>query len=203
MVGWVDPDRLLEDAEGRVAGDVEGEEAGRADASVMPEPDEEGRQRKVPDQLVQESRVEGGERRVSGRSVGRRDLQRPRQVGRATEQLLVEVVADPADCLADQQRRRDGVHERGGRDARAAKAPEADEATERHPAPDPHAAVPNGERPPPVLRHEVGAGQVEIQAASHESCGKGPEGDVVEQRPRVALRLPAPPRDQHRSRQAN
>ena len=55
--------------------------------------------------LVEERRVE---QRVVGeagrdRRVGPVDLEAPRQVGRQAEQLLVEVVAEPAERLRDQQ----------------------------------------------------------------------------------------------------
>ena len=60
VVGGVDPEALLEDAEGRVAGDVEGEEAGGSDLAVVAEPDEEAGEAEVPDQLVEEGRLEGG-----------------------------------------------------------------------------------------------------------------------------------------------
>jgi hypothetical protein len=38
--GRVDPEQLIDDAEGAVAGDVESKEAGRADRAVVSEPDE-------------------------------------------------------------------------------------------------------------------------------------------------------------------
>ncbi len=48
--------------------------------------------------------MERGVLRVTGGAVGRGDLKTPGQRGRAAEQLLVEVVADPADRLRDEQR---------------------------------------------------------------------------------------------------
>lgn len=68
-MGGIDPQRLLEDAECRVSGDVEREEARRTDAPMVPEPDEKSRQAEVPDQL-EEGRQEGREGRVAGRPVG-------------------------------------------------------------------------------------------------------------------------------------
>jgi len=96
-VGGVDTKGLLEDAEGRVAGDVEGEQARRADAAMVAEPDKEGGEREVPGQLVEKGLVEGGEALIAGEAVGGGYLQRPRQARRAAEKLLVEVVADPPD----------------------------------------------------------------------------------------------------------
>ena len=69
-MGRIDPQRLLEDPKGRVAGDVEGEEARRADPAVVAEPDQEGGERQVPDQLVEEGRVEGGEGLIARGPVG-------------------------------------------------------------------------------------------------------------------------------------
>lgn len=60
-MGGVDSERLLEDAKAGIADDVKGEEAGRADAAVVPEPNEEGRQRQVPDQLIEKGGLERGE----------------------------------------------------------------------------------------------------------------------------------------------
>ncbi len=120
VLGRVDPQGLLEDAERRIAGHVEREEARRADPPVVAEPDEEGGERQVPDQLVEERRVEGGERLVARWPMGGRYLQRPGQAARAPEELLVEVVADPPDRLSDEERRCGRVHEKPGGDSGAA-----------------------------------------------------------------------------------
>jgi len=71
VVGGVDAQELLADATERVAGHVEREEAARADTPLPPEPDERSGEREVPAQLVEKGRVEGGERFVAGRAVGR------------------------------------------------------------------------------------------------------------------------------------
>lgn len=71
VVSGVDPEGLLEDAEGRVAGYVEGEEARWADAPMAAEPDEEGSKYQIPDQLIEKGRVEGGEALIAGRPVRR------------------------------------------------------------------------------------------------------------------------------------
>src|SRR5205085_2015660 len=59
------------------------------------EQQQDGHQRKVPERLVEERRVEGADVRVPGRPVLDVDLQPPGQVGRPSEQLLVEPVAEP------------------------------------------------------------------------------------------------------------
>ena len=76
VLGRVDAQELLEDAKGRVAGDVEGEQppGGSGDgarARRAPRPGE------VPDQLVEEGRLEGGILLIARRTVGRIDLKRP------------------------------------------------------------------------------------------------------------------------------
>src|ERR1700744_4053325 len=121
------PQAPLEEEDGRVAGDVEGEESGRADLAVVAEPDQEGGQGEVPDDLVEEGRLEGGVVEVALGTVFRRDPQRPGEVRGAAEELLVEVVADPADRLGDEQGGGGAVHEVGDRDARPADAPDADD----------------------------------------------------------------------------
>jgi hypothetical protein len=71
VVGGVHTQRLLEDAKGRVAGDIEGEETRWANAAMVAEPDEEGGEREIPDQLIEEGRVEGGEGLIARRAMGR------------------------------------------------------------------------------------------------------------------------------------
>ena len=71
----IDPDRLLEDPERRVPGHVQGEQAPRADPPVVAQPDQQGGEGQVPDDLVQERRLEGPVAEVPGRPVGRGDLQ--------------------------------------------------------------------------------------------------------------------------------
>jgi hypothetical protein len=71
-------------------------------------------------------------------------LQRPGQIGRAAEELLVEVVADAPDGLRDQQRRRGCVKEAGEGCAGAVHAPKADEGAQRDAAPDTQSAPPDG-----------------------------------------------------------
>jgi len=99
----IDPQGLLEDTEGRIPGHVEREQRRRPDLATVVEPDQHRRERQVPDDLVQEGRLEGGVLGVPGRAVRVGDLQRPWQRRGLAEQFLVEVVADPADRLRHQQ----------------------------------------------------------------------------------------------------
>src|SRR5699024_9201196 len=98
----------------------------------------------VPDQLVQEGRMEGGELFVTGRSVGRVDRQRPRQVGGAAEELLVEPVAEPPDPLRQDDSGRECVSERPEPHSTAPTHQPHAEATEWDRTPDPEATVPDG-----------------------------------------------------------
>jgi hypothetical protein len=102
VVSGIDPQELLADATQGVAGDVEGEQPRCTNAAVLSEPHQDACEAEVPDQLIEEGRVEGGKLLIPGRAVSRVDLERPRQVRRAAKELLVEVVADPPDRLGDE-----------------------------------------------------------------------------------------------------
>jgi hypothetical protein len=84
--GRVDAEQLVDDAEGAVAGDVEREQAGCADAAVAVESHERGGKREVPEQFVEERGVEGRIGEVGLGSVVGVDLERPRQVRGSAEQ---------------------------------------------------------------------------------------------------------------------
>jgi hypothetical protein len=149
VVRGVDPQLLLEDAKARIARDVKGEQARRADLPSTAEPDKRARERKVEDQLVEERRVERCVPLVAVGPVGRIDPQGPRQGRRAAEELLIEVVADPPDRLGDEGAGSGGTHERAERDAAPAQNPKAGERAAGDAAPDPEAALPDGKPSPP------------------------------------------------------
>jgi hypothetical protein len=109
--GRVDAEQLVDDAEAPVAGDLQREQARRADAAAAVEPDQRGGEREVPQQLIEERRMEGRIGELAVGPVVAVDLERPRQVRGPPEQLLVEVVADPSDRLGDEQRRGGRVQE--------------------------------------------------------------------------------------------
>jgi len=148
----------------------------------MAEPDDEPGKREVPDQLVQERRLEGGvvaELRGYRQPVLRRYLQAPGQVRRAAEQFLVEVVADPADALGDQQAGRHRVHEHRDVAATFADPPDTDRDRQRYRAPDPEPAIPYGQHPVPDVRDVHRGGDVEVDPAADDAGGHAPQGDVV------------------------
>ena len=130
----------------------------------------------VPDDLVEEGRVEGRVLLVAGRPVRRVDLERPGQVGRLAEELLVEVVAEPPDRLGEQDGRPDGVGEE--RDVRA--PPPRDDRpgddAERHSAPDAEPALPDREDAPPLVRNLVPARDDVVEARADDPCADAPHG---------------------------
>src|SRR3954447_1508861 len=149
VVRGIDPQRLLEYAKARVAGDVQREDPRRTNPSPSTKDDQGGRQCEIEDQLVEKGRMERREVLVAGGPMGRVDPQAPRQRRRGTEQLLVEVVADPPDGLGDEQARRRAVHEGGDVHASPAQTPDPDGRAQGDSAPDAETTPPDGERPPP------------------------------------------------------
>ncbi len=196
----VDPQQLLKDAKAGVARDVERKQSGRTDPPAMSEPDQHSGQRQIPDQLVEEGRLEGGELLVAGRAVGAIDLKPPRQRGRTAEQLLVEVVADPADRLGHQQPGSGGVHESEEVRPRqaAAKHPQTGQRACGDSTPDSEAALPDGERSPPVRGNLIPAGDEEVDAPADQPGWETPEGDLTDQVRITARAPPAPAREQNR-----
>jgi hypothetical protein len=89
MRGRIDAEQLVNGREGAVAGDVEREQARRPDVAVAVEPDQCGGEREVPQQLVQERRVE---RRIGeiavGPTVGSISSAHGRSVGRPNSSWL-------------------------------------------------------------------------------------------------------------------
>ena len=142
----------------------------RETQSSTPDADE------VPDQLVEEGRVEGRAVEVLERPVRGRDLEPPRQLGRLAVELLVPPVADAADPLREQEARRGRVHElrdavrpRGARRSRRRSSPK------RIAAPDAEAALPHLEDALPLrARHFVPRGDVVVERARRSTPNATP-----------------------------
>ena len=83
-------------------------------------------------------------------AVVRRDLQTPREAGRATEELLVEPVAPPTERLGQGYRRGQSPGHLAQPDTHAAGADPGPQGTQGDRAPDPEAALPDLERGPRV-----------------------------------------------------
>jgi hypothetical protein len=191
VIRGIDSQEFFPDTSERVPGDVEGEESRRADPAVMSEPDQRSGESEVPDQLVGEGRLEGGELLIARRAMRWRDLKAPWQVRRPAEELLVEVVADAADRLRHQEPGRRGVQEPRDVCAPTAEDDQADCGACSNAAPNSQATVPDRERPPPVWRDQVRAGQIEVEPPTEDSGGESPERDLSNEASIAALSLPA------------
>src|SRR5918992_310024 len=128
LVRRVHPEQLDPEPADAVEEDVEREEPARADPEQPLDEEQHPGRAQAPERLVEERRMEGLAVDVLDRPVVGRDLERPREVRRLAEELLVPPIADAADRLRDQQRGSDAVHEDG--DVRA-RAPGHDDADER------------------------------------------------------------------------
>jgi hypothetical protein len=95
----VDAQRLDPEPTDGVGREVQREGAAVAEPEPAVGPQHEAGDNDVPEQLVEERRVERREGLVVVGSVHRVDLERPRHGRGAAEQLLVEPVAEPADRL--------------------------------------------------------------------------------------------------------
>ena len=119
-------------------------------------------------------------RRVAG--VERRlvvDLQRPRQVGRAAEQLLVEVVAPATDGLGQRQRRGGGVDRWAERDAPTADEVHPDEDAGEHAARDAEAALPDLDDVAVVALEALPVRDDVVQAGPDDAGQDAPDRDGV------------------------
>ena len=178
--------------------------SGRLHVEALVDQQEDDDPEQAPERLVEERRVEGlGEREV-GRPVLGRDLDRPGQVARLPEELLVEVVAPAADRLREQDPGSGRVHEGVDALAGAVHHPGADEHAGGDAAPDPEAAFPDGERLPPLVVDRVPARDHVVEPRAHDAREDAPHGRAEDEIPaRVAPERPppgpAPPRDPGRS----
>src|ERR1700733_5367927 len=130
------------------------------------------------------------------------DLQTPRHRGLAAEQLLVEVVPDPADRLRENDAGCDRVAERRKRNPTTSAGDPGAHPAKGDGAPDSQSAVPDAQR-----RYRSGTtlaeirspvGRQVIQAPTDESERHGPQRDVVDHAALTAARNPASVTDQQR-----
>src|SRR5690242_14583790 len=202
VVGGVDPQDLLERAEGRVPRDVERKERRPAqpEAPVYPEQDADADQ--VPRELVKEGRVVVAV--LPRRPVLREDPalvhlvdpELPREARRPAVQLLVPVVAPATDALREQEPGSNRIHhqtdavtgaphdDRAGRDARGDRSP------------DPESPVPHRREAPPVLMDRgilAPARDVVVRARADDAEDDAPEGDAEDEIPVATPAHPAAP----------
>src|SRR5436190_16865671 len=203
VVRRIDTQRLLEDAEARVPGDVEREESWRPDAPRATEQHQEASKAQVPDDLVEKGRVE---RRVGGvgrRTVGEVDVERPWQVRRAAEKLLVEIVADSPDRLRDEQAGRGSVEETGDVGSPPVQDPDARRRPGCDAAPDAEPAMPDRERPPPGVRSLIPARDEKVDPPADDPSWEAPDRNLVDELPLATHMFPATPRDRDRSQDSD
>src|SRR5262245_35643483 len=192
LVRGVDAEQLLEEATEAVPGDVEREQRRPPDPEVAVDHEQHHHADDVPDELVQEGRVEG--RVLDVRAAVRRvDLEPPRQVGRLPVELLVEPVTPAADALCEQQAGRDCVHEQADAVPGASDDPRAREDAEENPAPHAEAALPDGERRPPGVDrlHLAPARDVVVDPRADDPERDSPDGDAEDEIPVAAPLHPA------------
>src|SRR5439155_7952461 len=192
VLGRVDPERLLEAAERRVEGDVEREERGPADPEAPVDPEQHADHGHVPDELVQEGRVERLRVEIARRPVRRIDLQAPRERGRLAEELLVPPVAEPADPLREQESGRDRVQHQRDAVPGTLHDPGARQHAACDPAPDAEAALPDRERAPPRVRDLAPARDVVVEARADDPAGDAPDRAAEDQ---IPVSAPAHPAD--------
>ena len=123
------------------------------------------------------------------------DLQTPRDSGLPAVQLLVEIVAEPADRLCQHDARRDGVAEGRQRNPPAPAGDPRAHAAECHRTPDAEAALPDpqcsAQSGPALAEVRPPVGDEVVEPASDEAERDGPHGDVVDHAPLAAASHPA------------
>jgi hypothetical protein len=95
----VDAERLHPQPAHAIAGHIEPEQLAGTQPAPPVDQEQHDAEPDVPEAFVEEGGVVRGVGVVTGRTVGRIDLQAPRQGRRATEQLLVPPVAPTPDGL--------------------------------------------------------------------------------------------------------
>src|SRR3954464_6643176 len=202
VLGRVGAQQLDPHAPGAVGRHVERERPPVREPEAPVGPDHEGGRGQVPQRLVEERGVERAEDDGVSVRAGHGvavlpsvDPQRPRQVGAAAVELVVEPVAQPADGLGDQQAGRQRVGERRKRDALATAGDPRPHATQGDRAPDPEATLPDGEGTQRMAaRTEVRRRRRDhvVQPATDDAEGHRPGGDVQDVARSAAAGDPAP-----------
>src|SRR5262245_1076579 len=198
LVRGVDPQRLDPEPADAVDEDVEREEVARPEPELAFHEQEHACSREAPESFVEERRVEGRALDVVDRPVVRGDLEAPRQVGRLAEELLVPPVPEAADPLRDEQRRRHAVRKSGDARAGAPGDDRPDQDAEPDASPHAEAALPDRERPPPLVRELVPARDHVVQPGADDPERDAPDGEPEDEVPVAPAARPADPRDDDR-----
>src|SRR3954470_13031714 len=157
------------------------------------------------DQLARRRTVQRVER--TGGVAALIDLEAPRQCGRSSVQLLIEVVAQPANGLRQNDSRCDRVTERRQRNAMLPASYPRTDAAQCHRTPDAEATVPDAKasRQPctvvaevcPPVRDDV------IEPATDQAERHRPQRDVVDDPGLAAAGTPPPVTEHQRHHDAN
>src|SRR5680860_54577 len=177
----VDAQMLDPSTPGRVARDIERERPTVAELEPAVGPDHQTGDAEVPDELVEERRVEGLELGVPVRPVLRVDLERPGHRGGSSEKLLVEPVPPPPERLPDHDSRGHRVSEGQELHAVATTTEVGAERTERDRSPYPESALPDvesGDRLSALAEVEPVVGDDVIQPAADQAERDHPDRDV-------------------------
>ena len=179
-----------------VARHVQGEQSAVSETELAVSPDQHEEHQNVPQQFVEERRVDhgghlAGRHTVEGVHVhhSRRvlpveDLHSPWNRGLPAVELLVEVVAQSAYCLGQHDARSDGVPEGRQRNAPPPARDPSANPSEGHRAPDAQAALPNtqGRRQTGTAGSEVGlpVGHEVVDPPTDQAERHRPQRDVVD-----------------------
>ena len=135
-----------------VSRDIRREQPTMPDSESAVDQDQHRENQEIPEQLIQEGRMDHFDQ-LAGRHPVQRiectagiaslvNLETPRQSRRATIELLIEVIAQAADCLGKNDSRRDRVPERGQRYPTSTAGNPGTDTTEGDCAPNSKAAIP-------------------------------------------------------------
>jgi len=191
----VDPQRLDPGAADGVGGDVERERPAGAESVAALGPEHQTSDPQVPDRLVEKRRLVGRDLRGVSGPVGRVDPYRPRQRRGPAVELLVEVVAQPADRLGDRQRRRQHVGYRSQADPPPSASDPRPQGAGGDRAPDAQTSAPEVER----LDGMLAGGEVQLRVGHHVVDPRAddperhrPQGHVAHHPRLAAAGAPAP-----------
>ena len=191
-----------------VTGHIEGEQTTMPDAEPAVDVHQRHHDGDIPQQFVEERRVHHGHHVTVGDTADQTgvamacgvgaliDLQTPRHRGLPAVELLVEVVAEPADGLRQQDGGCDGIAEGGQPDAVPPRADPRAEGAEEHRPPDAETTVPDLQRVDRVLgtvaEIRTPVGDQVVDAATDQAEGHRPDGDVEDLAILAAPGDPAP-----------
>ena len=190
-MGGVDAQELDPEAPERVGSHVHREQPSGAEADPPFDEQYDRHHREVPQALVEERGMEGGELLVARRPVAGVDAQRPRQGARAAEELLVEPVSPASDGLREWDHRRGHVEQRGLVEPSSLGDDHRGDGAARDGAPDAEASLPDLDDVEPAPAEQLPIRDHVVRARSDEPGGHGPHREVGDVGALASPRLPA------------